>query len=206
MRALSILLAILVCLLALTFTGCKPNPRVFAGSVVKIMHSDSHGSGVHIGGGYILTAAHVINPFVPSKVVDDGGAIHAVEWRWTVKEYDFALLKMQGNGGDVAASPLSCISPQVGSAIRGSGYAMDIGLVEVWGAVASKAREIGNWKSASSSDMSVLQGQSGGPVFNPNGEVVGLMVGYRSGIGGEWTGFSVFVPSNVVCDLMGRQP
>jgi S1-C subfamily serine protease len=204
MRILIAILLSLIAVLAWTFKAA-PARETFAGSVVKVTQPGGHGSGVHIGDGYVLTAAHVLSPFVPPKVIDDGGAVHAVEWFWTAKDYDFALMKMQDAGHGIAVSDLSCAAPEVGSAVRGAGYAMDIGLVEVWGKVASKAREIGNWKRASSSDMSVLQGQSGGPVFNTKEQVTGLMVGYRSGIQGEWTGFSMFVPGDVVCTLLGRQ-
>jgi Trypsin-like serine proteases, typically periplasmic, contain C-terminal PDZ domain len=48
--------------------------RAIGSFAVKIDLPDKHGSGAHIGRGYILTAAHVVEGITDAKVITDTGA------------------------------------------------------------------------------------------------------------------------------------
>jgi S1-C subfamily serine protease len=202
MRSLYLLLIVLgLALFATMLVGCKQ--ELFTDSTVKLVVKNGMGSGVHIGNGYVLSAAHVVNSNLPAKVTDSGGAIHNAVLLWANTEYDIALMKMEGFH-DVGASELECSIAPIGTAIEGVGYPLNIARVHVWGLVASGVQTLGPWKAANFTDMSVLQGQSGGPVFNTAKKVVGLMVGIRQSPQNHWTAFSVMVPASVICTLMGR--
>lgn len=181
-------------------------PEYKASSMVKVLVGGGHGSGVHIGDGLVLTAAHVVagvKDAAEVKVRDEGGAIHEAEILWQAKANDVALIRIKGHK-DIAASELSCEVPKVGMDIHGYGNPLHQENWNVYGKVAGTPRKVGPWAEIIPLNMAILQGQSGGPVFNDAGKVVGLMVGYMNGQQGDWTSFSVMVPSSVVCTLMAR--
>jgi serine protease Do len=204
MRSLYLLLVILgLALFAAMMVGCAPSQATHASSVVKINVGEGHGSGVHLGNGLIITAAHVVNGMEPLRITDDGGAIHKAERMWANTVFDLAMVKME-TPDDVAVSEMICTIPEVGDLVEAVGYPLNLGKVHSWGTVSSGARSIdGAWRMANSTDMSLIFGQSGGPVFNPQKRVVGFVVGGAS-IRGSWTAFTFIVPSQVACDLLGR--
>jgi S1-C subfamily serine protease len=53
-------------------------------------------------------------------------------------------------------------------------------------------------------DLTVAGGNSGGPVLDADGAVIGIIVGVmQTGIGGV-VPISLAVPSTVICSLLGR--
>lgn len=199
------LLAALVAL-ALLITGLSytvPAPAPLPSAIVKVLVGEGHGSGVHIGDGYILTAAHVTQGKTVKLRLTDGTEIEA-ETLWENRAYDVALLRTQAR---VAVAPLACRTAALGERLTAHGNPMVLEFVSADGKVAGAAREFGPWKSVLPVDMTIVMGMSGGPVLDANGNVVGISVGVLLGnLMGfpSLTGFGAIVPSSAVCTLMGR--
>lgn len=175
---------------------------------VKIVLENGHGSGVYIGNNLILTAAHVVTGAKDGKVKikTEGGNILPGVVLWTSKERDIALVRTTGTLG-LRAARLSCTTPQIGDIINARGSPGPIEFFTAWGRVSGTIRSFGPWFEAVTTDMTVVMGMSGGPVFNTRGEVVGLAVGVLStpmGFGVSLTGVGFVVPGSTICPLLAR--
>lgn len=176
------------------------------GAVVKIEVDGGHGSGAHIGNGYILTAAHVIGTAQTAQVKTDDGQKREAAVLWVNTKYDVALIRVFKHH-DISVAPLDCRIPKVGEAVRGYGNPLIIEFMQSWGRVGSKQAQFGNWAEAIVLDMTVAPGMSGGPVFDSAGRVVGIMVGLplmRLGLTPSAVPFTFAVPARTACNLMGR--
>ena len=135
--------------------------------------SRSIGSGVHIGNGLILTAAHVVNESRKFWIAAPGEG-HSVAILLSVnKSLDVALLRAKT--APTTSASLAAVMPKRDSLITSAGYGRDgrlkwnVGRVESF----TGTREItGMFWSGSS-----RQGDSGGPAFNEAGFVVGILSG-----------------------------
>lgn len=160
-----------------------------------------HGSGVHIGDGFVLTAAHVVGDKTKMRLLADDNQAMEAEVLWTNRAYDVALMKVQRPV--MKSAPLSCSDAKVGTPVRAYGNPMDITFVFTSGTVSGKAREVGPWREALPIDGAVIPGQSGGGVVDTEGRVVGVTVGMMMMPFGP-AAFGLVVPSSTVCRLMGR--
>lgn len=171
------------------------------------------GSGVVVDGkeGYIVTAAHVIADAEKIKVtLSDDTEIDA-KVIGKDKRRDIALLKVTTD------KPLPVAPFGDSSKLRQGDWAIAIGnphnlgnTVTV-GVISSKARDLGG-KSRDieatqfiddfiQTDAAVNQGNSGGPLFNAAGEVIGINVVILSDTGGS-IGLGFAVPSNTVQNII----
>ncbi|MEZ0212417.1 MAG: trypsin-like peptidase domain-containing protein [Xanthobacteraceae bacterium] len=179
-----------------------------AGYAVKIELAEGHGSGVHIGGGYILTAAHVAAKAEEGKIVvklDNGRTIDA-DLLWVNAGYDVALLRIP-EADKIAVADLSCRDPALHSTIVGYGNPLAMEFLSTRGEVVSTNRKFGPWKEVYIVDQTIVMGMSGGPAIQ-NGHVVGIMVGVvaapTSAGDGSVIGIGSVVPGSAICMLMGR--
>lgn len=213
------LFAVLVTTIVL-FTGANyatsQPTTVSEASVVRVVLPDGHGSGVNIGDGFIVTAAHVPGAATSVTIVTSAGKQVAADVLWVNKAYDIALLRtaeMIGKG-----SKLDCRSAKEGDVIQASGNPMGLEFVSSFGRVAGNARTFGNWKSVLITDIAIGPGSSGGPIFEPDGRVIGIVVagalapleGGKDAAGADiytptMTGFGAVVPSAAVCMLLARE-
>lgn len=188
---------------ALALTPSAPPTRL--SSTVTLELTTGHGSGVHIGNGLILTAAHVASEGDAVMVQTSDGSVREAALVWATLGYDIALLQTSSDG--MAESPLACWPVQVGQPVVAHGAPMDVGQVTTYGNIIGEPRPMERWASVVPVDMTILPGMSGGPLLNTNGEVVGITVGivaYPTLAGPALTGLGVAVPASVVCGLMGR--
>ena len=178
-------------------TPSVPKPSVPA-AVVKIQLPGSHGSGVHIGAGRIITAAHVVSKASTVSVIDSNGVSREGTVLWSNTEYDVALVAappLTSEGLTLACRPL-----KVGEEVRLDGYPFKLGIVTTFGRVASgQAIQQGQWKEVSLVDGTLAPGMSGGPVTATDGSLVGINVGVIPGYP-----ISSIVASGVLCGLLGR--
>jgi S1-C subfamily serine protease len=191
--------------------GCElPNqdPATIAGSSVRIELPDGLGSGVYIGNGIVITAAHVVGNNASVKLISDIGDSQIGEVLWINKVYDIAAIR-PANSRRFHAADLACREAIVGEPLVAEGNPVGVEFISMHGYVSGVAREfLPNWKSGFVTDMTVISGMSGGGIYDQFGEVIGITVGAMDphGKAGEAAagGMGFAVPSSVVCSLMGR--
>jgi S1-C subfamily serine protease len=181
--------------------------RISYGSTVKVQMDGGHGSGVHIGDGYILTAAHVVKDAGKADIkLDDGSTVLAGEVLWSNDAYDVALIRVDRPGG-LSASILACDGADVGDRIEARGNPSAVEFVSMRGYIAGSAREFGPWATVQPTDMTIIGGMSGGGVFSEGGRVVGISVGgvaMGSALARSITGVTLIVPASTICGLLAR--
>jgi S1-C subfamily serine protease len=163
---------------------------------------EGHGSAVHIGDGYFVTAAHVVTSTGEVRLINEALISSTAQVLWKNDTYDIALLKAL-TPSYVEAVRLSCAVVPVGTAVIGHGNPGPFRFVAASGTVAGTPQRMGDWARAFVIDGTVVPGMSGGALVDHSGDVVGIIVGVHAHLLGL-TGFGIAVPSSVVCDLMGR--
>jgi len=203
MRALFAVVALAAALL----TACSHSPEdATADAMVKVITKGGHGSGFHIGNGYLITAAHVVKDADKLQLKTSLGGQAKAEVLWTNKAHDIALLRVEGPL-DLAVAPLSCRVPDVGEDIMAKGNPASDEFITVWGKIAGGERAFGPWRSVVVTDIATVPGQSGGPVLDSSGNVIGVTVGVLTapiGFGVSLVGVGYAVPGKAVCDLLAR--
>lgn len=207
-RAFLITLLVLVATTSAAAYTLLPPPALPATetATVKIQVNDGHGSGVHIGDGFIVTAAHVVGDAKEVQVRAKGGENRKADVLWVNKANDIALLRTSSDGLGVAK--LACQAVKVGDPIIAYGNPLKIEFVAAYGKIAGEPRETGPWKSVYVTDITTVMGQSGGPVYADNGDLIGITVGVMAapiGFSGSLVGYGYVVPSTAVCELLARK-
>lgn len=176
---------------------------LLAGPVVRITGPGMIGTGVFVGGRIVVTAAHLIRDFSALTIITDDGAPSLLADVVLVDRInDLALLRISTDPA-INPAPVSCLMAPVGTTIRGVGNPLGLSFISTWGRVAGSPQPVGNWPQGFIIDLDLIDGMSGGPLFNDDGEVVGLMVGYVGARTGPAT-MSVGAPSPRICVLLGR--
>lgn len=178
-----------------------PTPKAI--STVLLSDDSGHGSGVHLGHGFILTAAHVVEDHPEMDVTDSDGHKQTGKVLWANKTYDVALIRVPK--ANLAASPLNCSAapPRVGDEVVAIGNPLSIGTIRTWGHVSALADERGPFATAIMVDLTVAPGMSGGPVFDKAGNLVGIVNAFATS-GPFGYAISYVVPIAAACTLMGR--
>jgi serine protease Do len=170
------------------------SPRGGDGDEPREFRSDSGGSGFVISAdGYVVTNNHVIEGATKVRVRVEDRYLDA-EVKGTDPATDLALLKVD------AGRPLASLTLGDSDALRVGDYVMAIGnpllldhTVTV-GVVSAKGRSIGLTQDVSfenfiQTDAAINRGNSGGPLVNLRGEVVGIATAMNWGA--ENIGFAV---------------
>lgn len=142
-------------------------------------HSYSWGSGVIISSdGYILTNAHVIDEGKAASVeLFDGGSYDA-KLVGADAQSDIAILKIDASGLK-PASFASTKTLSVGDSVAAIGNPLspDYSLTMTSGIISATSREVsynGTVMSLLQTDTSINEGNSGGPLINTRGQVIGI--------------------------------
>lgn len=179
-------------------------PAATDAATVKVVLKTGHGSGVHIGNGFVLTAAHVAGDEKSVQLKTKDGQSRQADVLWINNAYDIALLRT--SPATLPAAHLDCAAVKAGSAIEAIGNPLAVEFVSSTGKIAGASREVGPWKSVYVTDITTVMGMSGGPVFS-DGNLVGITVGVMGvpmGFTSSLVGFGFVVPSSDVCSLLGR--
>lgn len=194
--------------LAEVLAACASPPTKDA--TVKITRDNGHGSGVHIGNGLVLTAAHVAAGGGLVVQTQDGAEYEA-KTLWTAGVADVALIKIDYDG--LPSAVLDCDVQESGTEITSWGNPMSLEFVSSTGVIAGEPRDVGQLNNVYVTDTTTIMGQSGGPVF-AHGRLVGITVAVltapaRVNIHG-WVyasspiGYGFAVPSSDICEMIGR--
>lgn len=206
MRPLIWAAVLLVCLLCLFgFAYSKSYDPITRGSVVKIVMKNGHGSAVHVGSGYLISAAHVVANGEYSVKLDDG-TVRTASTLWANSDYDIALLKLDDFTG-IESSSLKCRTPHLHEQVTARGNPLNLEWITTRGWIAGEAREVGRWKSVAPMSLPLAGGMSGGGLFDANGYLVGILVGVpvqRMGMGGTFVGMAYAVDGKAICILLAR--
>lgn len=160
----------------------------------------AHGSGFFISeDGYIITNYHVVRKLKNVKV-RLGKTLTLIGEVIRVNEgYDLALIKVSGNGF-VALPVGDSDSLSVGEDVFAIGTPEDISLGQsVTKGIISGRRKFDE-RIFIQTDVSVNHGNSGGPLINELGEVIGVVSQKLIGVGTEGIGFCI--PSNTISEVL----
>lgn len=205
-RALISIISVAAFILAVFISlSMKAPPTETLSAVVKVKLPNGHGSGVSIGDGYIITAAHVVGTEKTVTLKTSDGSIRPATVLWASKEYDIALVRTDPDR--LGKARLECRVAAEGEPIISMGNPLALEFVSAYGKIAGSPRELAHWKSVYVTDITTIMGQSGGPVFDADGDLIGITVGVMVapvGFSGSFVGYGFAVPSRSVCDLLGR--
>jgi Do/DeqQ family serine protease len=156
--------------------------------------------------GYILTNFHVIDGAEGIKVdLSDDRTLDA-KVVGSDKPSDLALLKV--NASNLTALPLGDSDKvQVGDVVLAVGNPLGIGKTVTMGIISAKGRQTGlsngSFEDFLQTDAAINQGNSGGPLVNTNGELVGINSQILSPSGGS-IGLGFSIPSNMARNVMDQ--
>lgn len=170
----------------------------------KKLRRQSLGSGFIIDeNGYILTSNHVIDRAddIRVKLWDE------TEYKATVvgrdPKTDIALIKVDADRPLPVAPLGDSDALEVGDWVLAIGNPFGLGLTVTAGIVSAKGRVLGSgpYDDFIQTDAAINPGNSGGPLFNLNGEVVGISTAIFSTSGGN-TGIGFAIPINLAKDIL----
>lgn len=190
----------IVAIFALSLTACTP--KDMQGASVRIVIPGGHGSGSHIGGRLILTAAHVVDGQTAIEIETHDGKKMPAKVLWVSKAFDVAVI--QYDGPLLPAAQLACGPLKQGDAVTVYGNPGDVRFAKFNGFVSTAAGERAIWKVAHVLDVTGMPGVSGGGVFSMSGKLVGILVGGYSTPFAPISGITIMVPSSPICRMLGR--
>ncbi len=169
----------------------------------------SQGSGFFISAdGYAVTNNHVVENAVDVQLVTDDGKTLNAKVIGTDPRTDLALLKVT-DGGTYPFVRLSAGNPRIGDWVLAVGNPFGLGGTVTAGILSARNRDIGSgpYDDYLQIDAAVNRGNSGGPTFNAQGEVIGVNTAIVSPSGGS-VGIAFAIPAStvekVVADLKDK--
>jgi serine protease Do len=157
----------------------------------------AQGSGFFISGdGYILTNNHVVDHAKRVQIKTIEGKTLDAKVVGTDAKTDLALLKVEG-GGSFPFAKFAPARPRVGDWVLAMGNPFGLGGTVTAGIVSASGRDIGSgpYDDFLQIDAAVNKGNSGGPTFNLQGEVVGINTAIYSPSGGS-IGIAFDIPAD----------
>ena len=164
----------------------------------------AQGSGFFISSdGYIVTNNHVVDHASEVEVSLAGGKILPAKVIGVDKKTDLALLKVNGEAFPFVT--FASKSPRVGDWVIAVGNPFGLGGTVTAGIVSARGRDIGAgpYDDFLQIDAPVNHGNSGGPTFNAEGEVVGVNTAIFSPSGGS-VGIGFAIASDVVKNVVDQ--
>ena len=156
------------------------------------------GSGFIIdASGYVATNYHVVDGARAVSVTLDSGEVLPATVVGTDPRTDLALLRID-NGGDLPTLDFGdSDSARVGDWVLAIGNPFGLGGTATAGIISARGRDIrsGPYDDFLQIDAAINSGNSGGPVFNAAGEVIGINTAIFSPTGGN-VGIGFAIPAN----------
>lgn len=180
-------------------------PRLFDMPEQRTVHS--LGSGFIVDpSGYIITNNHVVDRATKIKVNLSNGDEYTAKVIGTDELTDMAVIKIEGKQPFPCAKigDSSAVSPGDWVVAIGSPFGLDqtvtAGIISATGRV---VQGIGIFNDYLQTDASINQGNSGGPLLNMSGEVVGINTFIQSPSGGS-VGMGFAIPSRAFLDVYNQ--
>jgi serine protease Do len=161
------------------------------------------GSGFFISAdGYAVTNNHVVDHAKTVSVTTDDGKIHTATVVGTDPRSDLALIKVEGS--DFPYVKFADQAPRIGEWAVAVGNPFGLGGTVTAGIVSATGRDIGSANDYIQIDAPINRGNSGGPTFNTDGNVMGINTAIFSPSGGS-VGIGFDIPAatakNVIAQL-----
>jgi serine protease Do len=163
------------------------------------------GSGFFISAdGYAVTNNHVVDSADKVEVTTDDGKTFSAKVIGTDARTDLALIKVEG-GSSFPFAKLSDGKPRIGDWVLAVGNPFGLGGTVTAGIVSASGRDIGNgpYDDFIQIDAPVNKGNSGGPAFNTEGEVMGVNTAIYSPSGGS-VGIAFSIPAATVKNVVAQ--
>lgn len=162
------------------------------------------GSGFIISAdGYAVTNNHVVEKAESVQVTTDDGKIHNAKVIGTDPRTDLALIKVED--GPFPYVKLSDKSPRIGDWVLAVGNPFGLGGTVTAGIVSARGRDIGAsaYDDFIQIDAPVNKGNSGGPTFDTDGNVIGVNTAIFSPSGGS-VGIAFAIPADTVSGVVSQ--
>ncbi len=162
------------------------------------------GSGFFISAdGYAVTNNHVVEKAENVQVTTDDGKSHKAKVIGTDPRTDLALIKVEG--GPFPYVKLSETTPRIGDWVIAVGNPFGLGGTVTAGIVSARGRDIGAsaYDDFIQIDAPVNKGNSGGPTFDTEGNVIGVNTAIFSPSGGS-VGIAFAIPSDTVKSVVSQ--
>jgi serine protease Do len=166
--------------------------------------TSGQGSGFFItADGFAVTNNHVVDRADEVEVQTDDGKIYSAKVIGTDPRTDLALIKVDGN--NFPHAKLADKAPRVGDWVLAVGNPFGLSSTVTAGIVSARGRDIGAgpYDDFLQIDAPVNKGNSGGPTFDTEGNVVGVNTAIYSPSGGS-VGIAFAIPASTV-DSVVRQ-
>jgi len=160
------------------------------------------GSGFFISAdGYAVTNNHVVQNAESVKVTTDDGKSYDAKVIGTDQRTDLALIKVDGK--DFPFVKLADGTPRVGDWVLAVGNPFGLGGTVTAGIVSARGRDIGAgpYDDFIQIDAPVNKGNSGGPTFDVDGNVIGVNTAIYSPSGGS-VGIAFAIPADTVKNVV----
>jgi serine protease Do len=177
-----------------------PNPKHAPGNdSSKGMRAETaQGAGFFISpDGYGVTSNHVMERSSRAEITTDNGATYAARLVGTDAQSDLALIKVDGHA-DLPYVRLADRQPRIGDWVLAIGSPYGLSGTVTAGIVSARGRDIGtsSYDDFVQIDAPVNQGNSGGPAFDIEGNVIGVNTAIYSPTGGS-VGIAFAVPADI---------
>jgi serine protease Do len=182
--------------------GLPPGMRGGRGGNRVIM---GQGSGFFISAdGYAVTNNHVVDGASKVEVTTDDGKTYKATVIGTDARTDLALIKVEGSSNFPFAK-LADGKPRIGDWVLAVGNPFGLGGTVTAGIVSAMGRDIGNgpYDDFIQIDAPVNKGNSGGPAFSTDGDVVGVNTAIYSPSGGS-VGIAFSIPASTVKNVVAQ--
>ncbi len=163
------------------------------------------GSGFFISAdGYAVTNNHVVDGADKVEVTTDDGKTYSAKVIGTDARTDVALIKVEG-GSNFPFAKFSDAKPRIGDWVLAVGNPFGLGGTVTAGIVSASGRDIGNgpYDDFIQIDAPVNKGNSGGPAFNTEGQVMGVNTAIYSPSGGS-VGIAFSIPAPTVKNVIAQ--
>jgi serine protease Do len=153
--------------------------------------------------GFVVTNNHVIAEAEEISVVFGDDSTYEAELIGHDTKTDIALLKIKGDGPFPAVTFADSDQVRVGDWVIAIGNPFGLGSTVTAGIVSARSRDIraGPYDDFLQVDAPINRGNSGGPSFNLNGEVIGINTAIFSPSGGN-VGIGFAIPANLAVPVI----
>jgi len=163
------------------------------------------GSGFFItADGYAVTNNHVVDKAKTVEITTDDGKTYSAKVIGTDPRTDLALIKVDG-GSDFPYARLADKAPRIGDWVIAVGNPFGLGGTVTAGIVSAHSRDVGagSYNDFIQIDAPVNKGNSGGPTFDMDGNVVGVNTMIFSPSGGS-VGIAFDIPADTVKSVVAQ--